>query len=107
MKDVFIPVENDLDETLKQNEFLKDRLLEASLAGDVKNLVITSCVEIRNKNLHDEIERISKESKGVSNESKTADTEMDINKKTKNKAKNDKTEHEMEMCEKTKPNQSQ
>ncbi|GJW27906.1 hypothetical protein Tco_0044781 [Tanacetum coccineum] len=74
MKDVFVSVENNLDETLKQNEFLKDRLLEASLAEDVKNLVITSCVEIRNKDLHDEIERISKESKDVSNESKTADT---------------------------------
>ncbi|GJY65476.1 hypothetical protein Tco_0467714 [Tanacetum coccineum] len=74
MKDVFILVETYLDETLKQNEFLKDRLLEASLAEDVKNLVITSCVEIRNKDLYDEIERISKESKDVSNESKTADT---------------------------------
>ncbi|GJZ89712.1 hypothetical protein Tco_0661494 [Tanacetum coccineum] len=28
-------------------------------------------------------------------------------KRTKNKAKNDKTEHGMERCEKTKPNQSQ
>ncbi|GJV21612.1 hypothetical protein Tco_1370632 [Tanacetum coccineum] len=74
MKDVFVSVENDLDETFKQNELLKDRLLEASLAEDIKNLVITSCVEIRNKDLHDEIERISKESKDVSNESKTADT---------------------------------
>ncbi|GKE86738.1 hypothetical protein Tco_1560480 [Tanacetum coccineum] len=74
MKDVFVSVENDLDETLKQNELLKDRLLEASLVEDVKNLVITSCVEIRNKDLHDEIERISKKSKDVSNESKTADT---------------------------------
>ncbi|GJS46947.1 hypothetical protein Tco_0597068 [Tanacetum coccineum] len=74
MKDVFVLVENDLDETFKQNELLKDRLLEASLAEDIKNLVITSCVEIRNKDLHDEIDRISKESKDVSNESKTADT---------------------------------
>ncbi|GJX36486.1 hypothetical protein Tco_0248043 [Tanacetum coccineum] len=74
MKDVFVSVENDLDETLKQKKFLKDRLLEAFLAEDAKNLVITSCVEIRNKGLHDEIERISKESKYVSNESKTADT---------------------------------
>ncbi|GJR28139.1 hypothetical protein Tco_1104371 [Tanacetum coccineum] len=74
MKDVFDSVENDLDETFKQNEFLKDRLLEASLAEDIKNLVITSCVKIRNKYLHDEIERISKESKDVSNESKTVDT---------------------------------
>ncbi|GJS24713.1 hypothetical protein Tco_0453345 [Tanacetum coccineum] len=69
-----MPMENDLDETFKQNELLKDRLLEASLAEDIKNLVITSCVEIRNKDLHDEIDRISKESKDVSNESKTADT---------------------------------
>ncbi|GJZ51997.1 hypothetical protein Tco_0606512 [Tanacetum coccineum] len=74
MKDVFVLVENDLDETFKQNELLKDQLLEASLAEDIKNLVITSCVEIRNKDLHDEIDRISKESKDVSNESKTADT---------------------------------
>ncbi|GJR66734.1 hypothetical protein Tco_0012799 [Tanacetum coccineum] len=74
MKDVFVSVENDLDETFKQNELLKDRLLEASLAEDIKNLVITSCVEIRNKDLHDETERISHESKEVSNESKTADT---------------------------------
>ncbi|GJW69735.1 hypothetical protein Tco_0126652 [Tanacetum coccineum] len=67
-------LENDLDKTFKQNELLKDRLLEGSLAEDIKNLVITSCVEIRNKDLHDEIERISKESNDVSNESKTADT---------------------------------
>ncbi|GJY27077.1 hypothetical protein Tco_0401803 [Tanacetum coccineum] len=67
-------VENDLDETFKQNEHLKDQLLEASLAEDVKNLVITSCMEIRNKDLHDEMERISKESKDLSNESTTADT---------------------------------
>ncbi|GKD04142.1 hypothetical protein Tco_1179116, partial [Tanacetum coccineum] len=74
MKDNFVSVENDLDETIKQNELLKDRLLEASLAEDIKNLVIISCEEIRNKDLHDETERISNESKDVSNESKTADT---------------------------------
>ncbi|GJT18829.1 hypothetical protein Tco_0877535 [Tanacetum coccineum] len=78
MKDVFVSVENNLDETLKQNEFLKDRLLEASLAKDVKNLVITSCVKIRNKDLYDEIERISKVSKDVSNESKTANMYANI-----------------------------
>ncbi|GKB59919.1 hypothetical protein Tco_0916105, partial [Tanacetum coccineum] len=65
-------LENDLDETFKQNELLKERLLEASLAKDIKNLVITSCVEIRNKDLHDETERISKESKDISNESNDA-----------------------------------
>ncbi|GJY62719.1 hypothetical protein Tco_0464179 [Tanacetum coccineum] len=74
MKNVIVLVENDLDETFKQNELLKDQLLEVSLAEDIKNLVITSCVEIRNKDLHDETERISKESKDVSNESKTDDT---------------------------------
>ncbi|GJQ99707.1 hypothetical protein Tco_0522692 [Tanacetum coccineum] len=74
MKDVFVSVENNLNETFKQNKLLKDRLLEAYLAEDIKNLVITSCVEIRNKDLHDEIEKISNESKDVSNESKTADT---------------------------------
>nr|GEV66250.1 SKP1/ASK-interacting protein 16 [Tanacetum cinerariifolium] len=76
MKDVFVSVKNDLDETLKQNELLKDRLLKASLAEDIKNLVITSCVEIKNKDLHDETERISKESKDVSNESKTTDADL-------------------------------
>ncbi|GKE89226.1 hypothetical protein Tco_1566701, partial [Tanacetum coccineum] len=65
MKDVFESTESEL---------LKDQLLEASLAEDIKNLVITSCVEIRNKDLHDETERISKDSKDVSNERKIADT---------------------------------
>ncbi|GJT45360.1 reverse transcriptase zinc-binding domain-containing protein [Tanacetum coccineum] len=74
MKDVFVSMESDLDETLKQNERLKDRLLEVTLAEDVKNLVITSSVEIRNKNLHDETEWISTESKDVSNERNTSDT---------------------------------
>ncbi|GKE59743.1 hypothetical protein Tco_1510110 [Tanacetum coccineum] len=64
MKDAFDEIEN-------QNDLLKDQLLEASLTADIKNLVITSCMEIRNKDLHDEIERISKESNDVSNESKT------------------------------------
>ncbi|GJS66660.1 hypothetical protein Tco_0681224 [Tanacetum coccineum] len=75
MKDVFESTESELNELEKQNELLKDQLLEASLAEDIKNLVITSCVEIRNKDLYDEIARISKESKDVSNESKTADTD--------------------------------
>ncbi|GJX36648.1 hypothetical protein Tco_0248205 [Tanacetum coccineum] len=74
MMDVFYSMESDFDKTLKQNELLKDCLLEVTLAEDVKNLVTTSCVEIRNKNLQDEIERFSKESKDISNESKTTDT---------------------------------
>ncbi|GJZ23915.1 hypothetical protein Tco_0561374 [Tanacetum coccineum] len=55
MKDVFASVENDLDETFKQNELLKDRLLKASLAEDIKNL-----------------------SKDVSNESKIVDTVCNV-----------------------------
>ncbi|GKA66483.1 hypothetical protein Tco_0766291 [Tanacetum coccineum] len=74
MMDVFYSIESDLDKTLKQNELIKDRLLEATLVEDVKNLVINSCVEIGNKNLQDEIKRFSKESKDVSNESKNDDT---------------------------------
>ncbi|GKD41254.1 hypothetical protein Tco_1261461, partial [Tanacetum coccineum] len=37
----------------------------------------------------------------------TDEVETDIQKRTKNKAKNDKTEHRMERCEKTRPNRSQ
>ncbi|GKE94656.1 hypothetical protein Tco_1579511, partial [Tanacetum coccineum] len=74
MMDVFDSMESDLDKNLKQNELLKDQLLKENLAEDVKNLVITSYVEIGNKNLPDEIERFSKASKDVSNESKTTNT---------------------------------
>ncbi|GJV54836.1 hypothetical protein Tco_1455841 [Tanacetum coccineum] len=42
MKDVFESTESELNELEKQNELLKDQLLEASLAEDIKNLVITS-----------------------------------------------------------------
>ncbi|GJX52825.1 hypothetical protein Tco_0281194 [Tanacetum coccineum] len=68
MMDIFVSMESDLDETLKQNELLKDRPLEVTLAEDVKNLVRNSCVEIRNMNLLDEIKRFSKESKDESGE---------------------------------------
>ncbi|GKB44119.1 hypothetical protein Tco_0889061 [Tanacetum coccineum] len=74
MKDAFEQNDVYLDEIENQNDLLKDQLLEASLTEDIKNLVITSCVEIRNKDLHDEIEKNSKESKDVSKESKTVDT---------------------------------
>ncbi|GJS44735.1 hypothetical protein Tco_0594856 [Tanacetum coccineum] len=63
MKDAFEQNDVYLDEIENQNDLLKDQLLEASLTEDIKNLVITSCMEIRNKDLHDEIERISKETK--------------------------------------------
>ncbi|GJZ30774.1 hypothetical protein Tco_0575821 [Tanacetum coccineum] len=66
MKDAFEQNDVYLDEIENQNDLLKDQLLEASLTKDIKNLVITSCMEIKNKDLHDEIERISKESNDVS-----------------------------------------
>ncbi|GJS55467.1 hypothetical protein Tco_0628829 [Tanacetum coccineum] len=66
MKDAFEQNDVYLDEIKNQNDLLKDQLLEASLTVDIKNLVITSCMVIRNKDLHDEIERISKESNDVS-----------------------------------------
>ncbi|GKB48089.1 hypothetical protein Tco_0898842 [Tanacetum coccineum] len=45
-----------------------------SLAEDIKNLVIISCMETRNKDLLDETKRISKESKDFSTENQKADT---------------------------------
>ncbi|GJR58483.1 hypothetical protein Tco_1500645 [Tanacetum coccineum] len=66
MKDAFKQNDVYLDEIENQNDLLKDQLLEASLTENIKNLVITSCMEIKNKDLHDEIERISKESNDVS-----------------------------------------
>ncbi|GJX04589.1 hypothetical protein Tco_0190505 [Tanacetum coccineum] len=73
MKDAFEQNDVYLDEIENQNDLLKDQLLEAFLTEDIENLIITSYVEIKNKDLHDEIERISKDSKDVSNESKTVD----------------------------------
>ncbi|GJT03384.1 hypothetical protein Tco_0824553 [Tanacetum coccineum] len=57
IKDVFVSVEKDFDETFKQNEFLKDQLLEASLAEDIKNLIITSCMETRKSKRIFELEK--------------------------------------------------
>ncbi|GJV98847.1 hypothetical protein Tco_1554099 [Tanacetum coccineum] len=61
----FIPCVKDSVKIL-ETKSMPNQLLEASLTEDIKNLVITSCMEIRNKDLHDEIERISKESNDVS-----------------------------------------
>ncbi|GJU37103.1 hypothetical protein Tco_1185457 [Tanacetum coccineum] len=63
MLDIFESMERQVDRTSKKNEILQnmiDQLLEANLANDVKNLVMQSYVEIKNK---EEIERFSKESK--------------------------------------------
>ncbi|GJW06944.1 hypothetical protein Tco_1569367 [Tanacetum coccineum] len=58
-----------MNEFQKDEKFLKDRLLEASLA---KNEFLKD--RLLEASLHDEIERISKESKDVSNENKTTNT---------------------------------
>ncbi|GJW53415.1 hypothetical protein Tco_0097500 [Tanacetum coccineum] len=75
MLNVFKSLESKVDETSKKYDFFLqndlDRLLEATLVDDVRNLVMNSCVEIENKNLREEIARFSKESKDVSNGSKS------------------------------------
>ncbi|GJZ94547.1 hypothetical protein Tco_0666750 [Tanacetum coccineum] len=97
MKDAFEQNDVYLDEIENQNDLLKDQLLEASLTADIKNLVITSCMEIRNKDLHDEIERISKESNDVSFEvtqglsKRIVELEKDL---SKSEAKNAKRKNE-------------
>ncbi|GJW12258.1 hypothetical protein Tco_1578085 [Tanacetum coccineum] len=54
-------VQIDLDETLKQNEILKDQLLEATLTHDVERCVFM-CLDSKNNNLNDEIEKAKRES---------------------------------------------
>ncbi|GJX41775.1 hypothetical protein Tco_0256765 [Tanacetum coccineum] len=63
MLDIFESMERQVDRTSKKNEILQnkiDQLLEANIANDVKNLVMQSYVEIKNK---EEIQWFSKESK--------------------------------------------
>ncbi|GKF40535.1 hypothetical protein Tco_0120596 [Tanacetum coccineum] len=61
MKDVFKSTESELSEIKKQNEFLKDQLLEASLRHEVEISVLLNheCVD---NFLHAEIEQIKKNS---------------------------------------------
>nr|GEU72367.1 hypothetical protein [Tanacetum cinerariifolium] len=61
--DIFKSMKRKVDRTSKENENFQnkiDKLLEANISNDVKNLVMQSYVEIKNK---EEIERFSKESK--------------------------------------------
>ncbi|GJV25547.1 hypothetical protein Tco_1378242 [Tanacetum coccineum] len=53
----FESMESELDATLRQNEFLNDRLLEATLTHDIINCVMIHS-ENRNDTLSDEIEKI-------------------------------------------------
>ncbi|GJR95039.1 hypothetical protein Tco_0267213 [Tanacetum coccineum] len=54
MMDIFDSMESDLDETLRQNENLNDRLLKATLIHDVEKCVLM-CSDSMNDKLHDEI----------------------------------------------------
>ncbi|GKA07025.1 hypothetical protein Tco_0686249 [Tanacetum coccineum] len=64
MMNVFESMESELDETLKQNELLKNRLLEATLTHDVEKYSLM-CSESKNDKLNDEIEKVKSESKDV------------------------------------------
>ncbi|GJV57065.1 hypothetical protein Tco_1458070 [Tanacetum coccineum] len=68
MKDAFEQNDVYLDEIENQNDLLKDQLLKASLTEDIKNLVITSCVEIRNKDFMMKLKDSKKSKKDVSND---------------------------------------
>ncbi|GKD18588.1 integrase, catalytic region, zinc finger, CCHC-type containing protein [Tanacetum coccineum] len=61
MKDAFEQNDVYLDETERQNDLLKDQLLEASLKHDIELCVWLNheCVD---KNLHDELEQVKKKS---------------------------------------------
>ncbi|GJW76363.1 hypothetical protein Tco_0138045 [Tanacetum coccineum] len=61
MKNIFVLTENDLSETWKQNELLKDQLLEAKLKHEIECCVLLSheCVD---NEMHDEIEKIQRDS---------------------------------------------
>ncbi|GJU43016.1 integrase, catalytic region, zinc finger, CCHC-type containing protein [Tanacetum coccineum] len=61
MTNVFYSMESDLDATLRQNEILKDRLLEATLTHDVEKYMLM-CYDSMNDNLKDEIEKVKRES---------------------------------------------
>ncbi|GKA93964.1 hypothetical protein Tco_0815950, partial [Tanacetum coccineum] len=61
MKDVFESTESELDELEKQNDLLKDQLLEASLKHDVELCVLLNheCID---KILSDELDQVKKKS---------------------------------------------
>ncbi|GJY97552.1 retrovirus-related pol polyprotein from transposon TNT 1-94 [Tanacetum coccineum] len=61
MKDVFEATESDLCETWKQNELLKDQLLEANLKHEIECCVLLSheCID---NNMKDEIEKVQRDS---------------------------------------------
>ncbi|GKC90994.1 hypothetical protein Tco_1151643, partial [Tanacetum coccineum] len=68
MLDIFESIESEVDETSKKQEIFQneiDRLLEATLAKEVRNCVEYSVEQLENEKLRDEIEKISNDSKDV------------------------------------------
>ncbi|GJY82548.1 hypothetical protein Tco_0495924 [Tanacetum coccineum] len=61
MMDVFKSMESDLNATWKQNEILKNQLLEATLEHDVEKCVLM-CLDSMNDDLTTEIEKVKRES---------------------------------------------
>ncbi|GKE63221.1 hypothetical protein Tco_1513588 [Tanacetum coccineum] len=61
MKDVFESTKSDLSETWKQNELLKDQLLEATLKHEIECCVLLSHERVDN-NMKDEIEKVQTDS---------------------------------------------
>ncbi|GJR21865.1 hypothetical protein Tco_0970392 [Tanacetum coccineum] len=61
MMDVFDSMESKLDATLRQNEILTERLLEATLIHDIEKCVLM-CSGSMNDELHAEIEKVKRDS---------------------------------------------
>ncbi|GJZ99425.1 retrovirus-related pol polyprotein from transposon TNT 1-94 [Tanacetum coccineum] len=61
MMDVFESMESDLNATWKQNEILKNQLLEATLEHDVEKCVLM-CLDSMNDDLNNDIEKVKRES---------------------------------------------
>nr|GEZ47311.1 hypothetical protein [Tanacetum cinerariifolium] len=64
MMNIFESMESELDETLKQNGILNDRLLEATLNHHIEKCVLM-CSDSKNDNLNDEIRKVKRESKDI------------------------------------------
>ncbi|GJW22390.1 hypothetical protein Tco_0033012 [Tanacetum coccineum] len=64
MMDVFDSMESKLDATLRQNEILTERLLEATLIHDIEKCVLM-CSGSMNDELHAEIEKVKRDSVDV------------------------------------------
>ncbi|GJT94438.1 hypothetical protein Tco_1089956 [Tanacetum coccineum] len=95
MKDVFESTESELDELEKQNDLLKDQLLEASLKHDVELCVLLNheCVD---KILSDELDQVKKKSFEIQEglQSRIKILEKDVQRCQKQKRDNVKLEYQ-------------